>query len=185
MSLDVLGSSSSWHASCQRTGSEEERYDLPRRLRFAFRSFTRVKGLALTVIITLALGIGVNAAMFSVVRGVLLRPLVNRDEAQLIYIRQSAPGISIENTTFSVPELDDLRSRLKTVTAIGDFSTIGFTMVGLGEPRVVRAGVVGGSFFSVMGLRPVHGRLIDARRGSECRGRGSRDASLLEHSAEQ
>ena len=100
--------------------------------------------------------------MFSVVRGVLLRPLVNRDEAQLIYIRQSAPGISIENTTFSVPELDDLRSRLKTVTAIGDFSTIGFTMVGLGEPRVVRAGVVGGSFFSVMGLRPVHGRLIDA-----------------------
>ena len=131
-------------------------------LRFAFRSFTRVKGLALTVIITLALGIGVNAAMFSVVRGVLLRPLVNRDEARLIYIRQSAPGISVENTTFSVPELDDLRSRLKTVTAIGDFSTIGFTMVGLGEPRLVRAGVVGGSFFSVMGLRPVHGRLIDA-----------------------
>jgi predicted permease len=131
-------------------------------LRFAFRSFTRAKGLAFTVIITLALGIGVNAAMFSVVRGVLLRPLVNRDEARLIYIRQSALGLSVENTTFSVPELDDLRTRLKTVTAIGDFSTTSFTMVGLGEPRVVRAGVVGGSYFNVMGLRPVHGRLIDA-----------------------
>src|SRR5262249_7351429 len=111
-------------------------------LKFAFRSFTRAKGLALTVIVTLALGIGANAAMFSVVRAVLLRPLVNRDESRLIYIRQSAPGIGNENATFSVPELIDLRSRMKTVTAIGDFSTIGFTMVGLGEPRVVRAGVV-------------------------------------------
>src|SRR5215831_6511481 len=130
-------------------------------LRFAFRSFTRAKGLALTVIVTLALGIGANAAMFSVVRGVLLRPLVNRDESRLIYIRQSAPGISVENMMFSVPELVDLRSRMKTVTAIGDFSVISFSMIGLGEPRVVRAGVVGGSFFDVMGLRPVRGRLID------------------------
>src|SRR5262245_5607533 len=131
-------------------------------LKFAFRSITRAQGLALTVIVTLALGIGANAAMFTVVRGVLLRPLINRDESRLIYIRQSAPGIAVENATFSVPELIDLRSRLKTVTAIGDFSTISFTMVGLGEPRVVRSGVVGGSFFEVMGLRPVHGRLIDA-----------------------
>src|SRR5262245_33672966 len=130
-------------------------------LRFAFRSFTRAKGLALTVIVTLALGIGANAAMFSVVRAVLLRPLVNRDESRLIYIRQSAPGIGVENATFSIPELVDLRSRMKTVTAIGDFSTITFTMVGLGQPRVVLAGVVGGSFFDVMGLRPVRGRLID------------------------
>ena len=131
-------------------------------LKLAFRSFTRDKGLALAVIATLALGIGANAAMFSVVQGVLLRPLVNRDESRLIYIRQSAPGIAVENTTFSVPELIDLRSRLKTVTEVGDFSTISFTMVGLGEPRVVRSGVVGGSFFNVMGLRPVRGRLIDA-----------------------
>ncbi len=131
-------------------------------LKFAFRSFTRAKGLALTVIVTLALGIGANAAMFSVVRGVLLRPLVNRDESRLIYIRQSAPGIAVENMTFSVPELIDLRSRLKTVTELGDFSTTSFTIVGLGEPRVVRSGVVGGSFFNVMGLRPLRGRLIDA-----------------------
>src|SRR5262245_13964141 len=113
-------------------------------LKFAFRSFTRAKGLALPVIATLALGIGVNAAMFSVVQGVLLRPLVNRDESRLIYIRQSAPGIPVENTTFSVPELLDLRSRLTTVTAIGDFSTIGFTIVGPGEPRYVPAGRGGG-----------------------------------------
>jgi predicted permease len=132
-------------------------------LKFALRSFAHAKGLAATVIVTLALGIGANAAIFSVVRGVLLRPLANRDEDRLIYIRQSAPGIGAENANFSVPELQDLRDRVKTITSFGDFSTIGFTMVGLGEPRVVRAGVVGGSYFDVMGLHAVVGRLIDAR----------------------
>jgi predicted permease len=131
-------------------------------LKFALRSLSRAKGLSLTVILTLALGIGANAAIFSVVRGVLLKPLVNRDENRLIYIRQSAPGLKAENTTFSVPEIQDLKAGLKTISAIGDFSTIGFTMVGLGEPHVVRAGVVGGSYFEVMGLRPVLGRLLNS-----------------------
>ena len=131
-------------------------------LRFALRSLARVKGLALTVVVTLALGIGANAAIFSVVRGVLLRPLVNRDQDRLIFIRQSAPGLHIENVKFSVPELRDLQSRVQTLTAFGDFSTIDFTMIGLGEPRVVSAGVVGGSYFDVMGLHPIRGRLLDA-----------------------
>src|SRR5215510_1707372 len=131
--------------------------------RYALRSLLRVKGLAVTVVITLALGIGANAAIFSVVRGVLLRPLVNRDEDRLIYIRQSAPGIGADNLTFSVPEIDDFKSRITGIGAFGDFSTLDFTMVGLGdEPRIVKAGVVGGSFFDVMGLRPVLGRLLNA-----------------------
>jgi putative ABC transport system permease protein len=134
-----------------------------RDVRFAARSLARTKGLAVTVVLTLALGIGANAAIFSLVRGVLLRPLVNRDEGRLIYIRQSALGMGVENATFSVPEIQDLRERVKTLTAFGDFSTIGFSMVGLGEPREVRAGVVSGSYFEVMGLRPVLGRLLDAR----------------------
>jgi putative ABC transport system permease protein len=134
-----------------------------RDLKFAVRSLARTKGLSITVVLTLALGIGANSAMFSVVRGVLLRPLANRDENRLIYIRQSARGIGAENVAFSVPEIRDLRERVKSLTAFGDFSTIGFTMVGLGEPREVQAGVVGGSYFSVMGLHPVLGRLLDAR----------------------
>src|SRR6204780_1829072 len=131
-----------------------------RDLKCALRSLASAKGLAITVVLTLALGIGANAAIFSLVRGVLLRPLVNRDESRLIYIRQTAPGMGVENVTFSVPEIRDLRERVKTLSAFGDFSTIGFTMVGLGEPREVRAGVVGGSYFDVMGLRPVLGRLL-------------------------
>ena len=130
-------------------------------VKFALRSLSRNGGLTVTVIMTLALGIGANAAIFSVVRGVLLRPLVNRDESRLIYIRQSAPGMGVENTTFSVPEIQDLRQRITTITALGEFSTINFTMVGLGEPRVVRAGVVNGSYFQVMGLHPVMGRLLN------------------------
>jgi predicted permease len=134
-----------------------------RDLRFAVHSLARTPGLACAVILTLALGIGANAAIFTLVRGVLLRPLVNRDEDRLIYIRQSAPGIGAENDRFSVPELQDLRARVKSVSEFGDFSTIGFTMLGLGEPREVRAGVVGGTYFEVMGLRPVLGRLLDMR----------------------
>src|SRR5947209_12366893 len=79
------------------------------------RSLARAKGLTITVVLTLALGIGANAAIFGLLRGVLLRPLVNRDEDRLIYIQQTSAGNS--NATFSVPELDDLRSRVKTVSA--------------------------------------------------------------------
>ncbi len=134
-----------------------------RDLRFAVYSLARTPGLACAVILTLALGIGANAAIFTLVRGVLLRPLVNRDEDRLIYIRQSARGIGAENDRFSVPEIQDLRASVKSVSEFGDFSTIGFTMIGLGEPREIRAGVVGGSYFEVMGLRPVLGRLLDMR----------------------
>ena len=129
-------------------------------LRIAFRSLARTKGLAVTVVLTLALGIGANAAIFTLVRGVLLKPLVNRDEDRLIYIRQSAPGIGDENEAFSVPEIQDLRAGIKTLSEFGDFSAFGFTMIGLGEPREVQAGVVGGNYFDVMGLHPVLGRLI-------------------------
>ncbi len=66
-------------------------------LKFAARTLARTKGLTITVVLTLALGIGANAAIFTLVRGVLLRPLVNRDEDRLVYIRQSARGIGVED----------------------------------------------------------------------------------------
>src|SRR5271169_3414673 len=131
-----------------------------RDLRVAFHSLRRSKGLATIVILTLALGIGANAAIFTLVRGVLLKPLVNRDENRLVYIRQSAPSLGADNTTFSVPEVKDIEARVHSVSEFGDFSTMGFTMIGLGEPRGVQGGVVGGTYFEVMGLRPVLGRLI-------------------------
>src|SRR5579871_664064 len=103
-------------------------------IRLALRSLGRAKGLTFTIVLTLALGIGANAAIFSVIRGVLLRPLNNRDEGSLIYIRQSAPGLGSTNTTFSVPEIEDLRSGVKSFSSIGEFSNLNFTLVGLGDP---------------------------------------------------
>jgi predicted permease len=131
-----------------------------RDLKVAIRSLARARALWFTVAITLALGIGANAAIFSVIRGVLLRPLANRDEDRLLYVRQSAPGISADNTNFSVPEINDIGSGLKSIKELGTFSALDFTIVGLGEPREIRAGVVDGNYFEVMGLRPVLGRLL-------------------------
>ena len=151
---------------------------LARDIRFALRALLRAKGLTTTVVVTLALGIGANAAIFSVVRSVLLRPLVNRDADRLIYIRQAAHGLAIQNLTFSVPEIDDFKSRATTISAFGDFSTVEFTMIGFGrEPRLVRAGVVNGSFFEVMGLRPVLGRLLTPADDGE----GAAGAVVLTH----
>ncbi|NYF50548.1 ADOP family duplicated permease [Tunturiibacter gelidoferens] len=131
-----------------------------RDLRIAVRSLARVPALWITVALTLALGIGANAAIFSVVRAVLLRPLANRDEDRLLYLRQSAPGIGETNTAFSVPEIQDIGSGLKSIKELGTFSEIDFTVVGLGTPREIPAGVVDGHYFEVMGLRPVLGRLL-------------------------
>jgi putative ABC transport system permease protein len=132
-----------------------------RDLKVAIRSLARARALWFTVAITLALGIGANAAIFSVIRGVLLRPLANRDEDRLLYVRQSASGIGADNTTFSVPEINDIGSGLKSIKELGTFSAIDFTILGLGEPREIRAGVVDGNYFEVMGLRPVLGRLLN------------------------
>jgi putative ABC transport system permease protein len=130
-------------------------------MRVGLRSLLRAKGLAATVVITLALGIGANAAIFSVVRGVLLRPLVNRGEERLVYIGQSAAGTGVNDMRFSVPEIKDIRERATTIEAFGEFSTVEFTLVGLGEPRVIQAGVVDGHYFDVVGLRPILGRLVE------------------------
>jgi putative ABC transport system permease protein len=129
-------------------------------LKIAVRSLWRVRSLWFTVALTLALGIGANAAIFSVVRAVLLRPLANRDEDRLLYLRQSAPGVGVTNATFSIPEIDDLGKGLKTISKLGTFSSVSFTVVGLGTPREVAAGVVDGHYFEVVGLRPVLGRLL-------------------------
>ena len=129
-------------------------------VRFGLRMLYKNPGFTAVAVVTLALGIGANAAIFSVVRGVLLRPLANRDEDRLLYLRQSIPGD--EDLTFSVPEIQDLGKSLKTITELGTLSQLDFTVVGLGEPREISAGVADGNYFDVMGLKPVTGRLLNA-----------------------
>ncbi len=132
-------------------------------IKVALRSLARTPSLWATIALTLALGIGMNTAIFSVVRGVLLRPLMNRDEDRLIFIQQSAPGLQVSNATFSIPEIDDLGAHLTTISKIATFSTVDFSADGFGERREIHAGVVDGAYFEVLGLKPVLGRLLDER----------------------
>jgi len=128
-------------------------------LRFGIRMLCKSPGFTAVAVITLALGIGANAAIFSVVRGVLLRPLANQDEDRLLYLRQSVVGD--EDVAFSVPEIKDLGAHLKTIKELGTMSALDFTVVGLGQPREISAGVADGNYFDVMGLKPVLGRLLN------------------------
>src|SRR6476660_3376702 len=92
-------------------------------LRYAVRSLSRARGFTLAVVLTLGLGIGANTAIFSVVRGVLLKPLPHRDGERLVYLRQSADGPGQANLTFSVPEVRDLRGGAPSLAGIAQYSS--------------------------------------------------------------
>jgi len=86
----------------------------------------------------------------------------NPDSARLAALKEFG---NVRLTRDSMRGINDLKARVTSMSAFGDFSTIDFTMVGLGsDPRIVKAGVVSGTFFDVMGLRPVFGRLRSSRR---------------------
>jgi putative ABC transport system permease protein len=131
--------------------------------RFALRSLAKVPGFTFAVIATLALGIGANTAIYSVVRGALLRPLPNRDGERLVYLRQSAQLAGQPNVLFSVPEISDYRTGSTTLRGFAEYSEIQATLLGKDEPVRVTAGVISGNYFDVMGLAPVAGRLFDTR----------------------
>ena len=134
---------------------------LPADLRFALRSLARSRGFAVTVILTLALGIGANTAIFSVVRGVLLRPLPHRDGDQLVYLRQSIDGPGGDNIAFSVPEIVDIRDNAKSFSGIAEYSPIVLTLQGKQDAVRMNIGLVTGNYFSVMGLSPILGRALN------------------------
>jgi predicted permease len=130
-------------------------------LRFALRSLSRSRGFALTVILTLALGIGANTAIFSVVRGVLLKPLPHRDGDRLVYLRQSITGPFGDNIRFSVPEILDFRNSAKTMQGIAEYSGHVLTLQGERDAVRMQVGLVTGNYFNVMGLSPVLGRALN------------------------
>ena len=134
-------------------------------VRFAFRTLRRAPGFALTVILTLALGIGANTAMFTVLRGTLLRPLPNRDGGRLVYLRQTSQSALDKNVSFSVPEVADFRAATKTLGSIAEYSAGLSTTLDAPnmDPLRVRAGIVSGNYFDVMGLDPILGRLTTAQ----------------------
>jgi putative ABC transport system permease protein len=146
-------------------------------LRFALRSLSRSRGFALAVIVTLGLGIGANTAIFSVVRGVMLRPLPNRDGDRLMYLRQSMNGPGGENIAFSVPEINDFREASKTLGGIAEYSPFTLTLLRDQKAERLSVGLVTGNYFSVMGLSPVLGRSF----GPQDDGRAAAPVMILTH----
>ncbi|MGH7619859.1 MAG: ABC transporter permease [Gemmatimonadaceae bacterium] len=132
-------------------------------VRHAIRSLYKARGFSIAVILTLALGIGANTAMFTLLRGTLLRALPNRDGERLVYLRQSASGAGQENIGFSVPEITDYRNASKTLSEIGEYSPMTFTLVDKDEPVHVHAAVISGNYFTVMGLSAVAGRVTNSK----------------------
>ena len=130
-------------------------------LRYALRSLARARGFALAVVLTLGLGIGANTAIFSVVRGVLLKPLPHRDGERLVYLRHSITGPGGENVLFSVPEILDFRNDAKTLNGIAEYSNMAYTLQGERDAVRINVGLVTGNYFQIMGLSPVIGRLLN------------------------
>src|SRR5690606_15836619 len=130
-------------------------------MRYAIRSLLKAPGFSLLVVLTLALGVGANTAIFSVVRGVLLRPLPHGEGERLMYVQQSAASAGQHDLKFSVPEIIDFREQVRSLTGFVEFSAMPFTMLGAGDPVQVQAGIVSGNYFQVMGLSAVLGRTFN------------------------
>jgi predicted permease len=129
--------------------------------RYAIRSLSRTPGFALAVILTLGLGIGANTAIFSVVRGVLLKPLPHRDGDRLVYLRHSISGPGGENILFSVPEILDFRNSARTLNGIAEYSQMAYTLQGTDDAVRINVGLVTGNYFQIMGLGPILGRTLN------------------------
>lgn len=137
-------------------------------LRYSLRMLLKKPGFTAVVVLTLALGIGANAAIFSVVNGVLLSPLPFPDPDQLITIHQSKPNF--ETGAIPYPNFLDMQRENTTLSAIAVSRGAGFTLVGPGESERVNARMISADYFNVLGVKPALGRMFtseDDRRGAD------------------
>ena len=136
--------------------------------RGAAEGLVRNRGFAAAVILTMALGIGANSAIFSVVHGVLLRPLPYANGDDILILRQQRPLAGIQAQGFSPLEMEDYRQQAKTLESIVEYHNMWFVLLGRGEPERVATGVVSWNYFDLFGVRPVAGRTF--RSGDDAHG---------------
>lgn len=127
-------------------------------LRYAARVLRRNPGFAVLAALTLALGIGANTAIFSVIYGVFLRPLPYTNGEQLLVVRQQAPLARVDNLGFSVKEIEDYRGQSQTTSAVVEYHAMTFILYGGPEPETIQTGIVSWNYFDVLGVRPLYGR---------------------------
>ncbi|MFY9530570.1 MAG: ABC transporter permease [Candidatus Acidiferrales bacterium] len=129
---------------------------------YAFRMMQKNAGFTAVAVVTLALGIGANTAIFSVVHSVLLRPLPYAQGQQLIFIRQQAQKMGVEDIQFSAHEVEDYRSQNRTLSNLVEYHTMSFILLGHGDPDRVLASVVSYNYFELFGVQPLLGRTFRA-----------------------
>jgi putative ABC transport system permease protein len=125
---------------------------------YAFRMMRKNPGFTVVAVLTLALGIGANTAIFSVVHSVLLRPLPYPDGHQLIFLRQEQKKLGIDDIQFSVHEMQDYREQNHSLSGLVEFHAMSFILYGHGDPDRVRTGVVSWNYFDLFGVKPILGR---------------------------
>jgi predicted permease len=145
-----------------RTAPREHLSILRQDATYAVRRMRQSPGFTAVIVLTLALGIGANSAIFSVVNGVLLRPLPYSDGERLVRLRQLAPRLGVNSDSgFSEKEILDYRGQNQTLDSLVEYHSMVFILIG-NEPYRVQTGVVSWEFFDIFGVRPLYGRTFRA-----------------------
>jgi predicted permease len=131
-------------------------------VRFGLRTLAKNPAFALLAVVTLGLGIGANTAIFSVIYGVLLKPLPYADSDRLVLLRQSAPLIGRDDVSVSIKEFFTYRDQASDFDGLVEFHQMNFDLLRRGEPDRVSTGVVSPNFFNVLGIAPILGRTFVA-----------------------
>ncbi len=136
--------------------------NLLRDIRYAWRTLLRNPGYALIAVLTLGLGIGANTAIFTVINGVLLRPLPFAESNQIVHLDQTAKAVGPDALGVSVQEYQDFRDQSHVFSSVAEYHSMNFTLLGAKNPERVVTGVVSANFFDVLGVKPVLGRFFTA-----------------------
>ena len=127
-------------------------------VRYAARTLARSRGYTAVAVLTLALGIGANTAIFSVIHGVLLKDLPFANGDRVVRLRQPVALGQIDDAGFSVQEVSDLRAKTRSLDAVVEYHSMSFNLLRRGEPQRVQTGVVSANYFDALGVRPLFGR---------------------------
>lgn len=146
--------------------------------RYCIRSLSKAPGFTAVVILTLALGIGANTAIFSIVDAVLLRPLAFPDPDRLVRVVENAPGLNLRDVGMSVPDWIDLRDNSGIFQDISVVWPIDGNITGAGKPQRVEFLAVSFNYFNLLGAHPYIGRLI----GPQDSVNGFSDAAVISYS---
>src|SRR6476620_10570036 len=127
-------------------------------VRYGLRMLWKHRGVSAIVILALALGIGANTAIFSVVNSVLLRPLPYDEADRLVFLNEKSPVL--DEMSISYPNFEDWRAQNQSFERIGVYNRSSYNLTGTGEPERITTGQVSADLFTVLRINPVMGRVF-------------------------